>query len=197
MTNQSETRNDHSDKSDRSGHASPSDEVDQVLAGNAETAATVTPGQPVTDDQLKQELKVAVERALRAQAELENFRKRVYRDTELQLKFASIGLLKDFLEVADNLQRALDAANQSDPSGSVAQGIQMVQSQLQTVLGKHGCLAIEALGKPFDPNYHEALTQIPNAEQPAGTILQELRQGSMLHERVVRPSQVILSAGAQ
>lgn len=197
MTNQAETRSDHSDDSDRSGHASHSDQVDQVLAGSADAAATLTPEQTVTDDQLKQELKVAVERALRAQAELENFRKRVYRDTEQQLKFASIGLLKDFLEVADNLQRALDAANQSDPTGSVAQGIQMVQIQLQTVLGKHGCQAIDALGKPFDPNYHEALTQIPNAEQPAGTILQELRRGYTLHERVVRPSQVILSAGPQ
>jgi len=197
MNNQAETRNDHSDNSDPSGPASHSDQVDQVLADGGEATATVTPEQPVTDDQLRQELKVAVERALRAQAELENFRKRVYRDTEQQLKFASIGLLKDFLEVADNLQRALEAANQSDPRGSVALGIQMVQSQLQTVLGKHGCQAIEALGKPFDPNYHEALTQIPNAEQPAGTILQELRKGYMLHERVVRPSQVILSAGAQ
>jgi molecular chaperone GrpE len=73
----------------------------------------------------------------------------------------------------------------------------MVQSQLQTVLVKHGCQPIEALGKPFDPNYHEALTQMPSAEQPAGNILQELRKGYMLHDRVVRPSQVILSSGAQ
>jgi molecular chaperone GrpE len=170
--------------------------VDQVLADNAD-GATVTPEQPVTADQLKQELKVAVERALRAQAELENFRKRVYRDTEQQLKFASMGILKDMLEVADNLQRALDAAVQADSTGIVAQGIQMVQSQLQTVLVKHGCQPIEALGKPFDPNYHEALTQMPSAEQPAGNILQELRKGYMLHDRVVRPSQVILSSGAQ
>lgn len=170
--------------------------VDQVLTDSVESA-TVTPEQPVTADQLKQELTVAMERALRAQAELENFRKRVYRDTEQQLKFASMGLLKDVLEVADNLQRALDAAVQADSTGSVAQGIQMVQSQLQTVLGKHGCQPIEALGKPFDPNYHEALTQMPSAEHPAGNILQELRKGYMLHDRVVRPSQVILSSGAQ
>jgi molecular chaperone GrpE len=170
--------------------------VDQVLSDNAENT-TVSPDQPVTADQLKQELTVAVERALRAQAELENFRKRVYRDTEQQLKYASVGLLKDILEVADNLQRALEAAVQADSSGSVAQGIQMVQNQLQTVLGKHSCQPIEALGKAFDPNYHEALTQMPSADQPAGNILQELRKGYMLHDRVVRPSQVILSSGPQ
>ena len=183
-----------SNESDNNSH-NP-DHVDQVLSDGAENA-TITPEQPVTADQLKQELTLAMERALRAQAELENFRKRVYRDTEQQLKYASIGLLKDFLEVADNLQRALDAAVQADSTGSVAQGIQMVQTQLQTVLGKHGCQPIEALGKPFDPNYHEALTQMPSAEQPAGNILQELRKGYTLYERVVRPSQVILSAGMQ
>ncbi|MBL8868625.1 MAG: nucleotide exchange factor GrpE [Planctomycetaceae bacterium] len=171
--------------------------IDQVLGDGTDNSSSITPESPVTADQLKQELTAAMERALRAQAELENFRKRVYRDTEQQLKFASIGLLKDVLEVADNLQRALDAANQSDSTGSVAQGIQMVQNQLTTVLGKHGCVPIEAIGKPFDPNFHEALTQMPSADQPAGNILQELRRGYMLHERVVRPSQVILSSGAQ
>ena len=171
------------------------DSVDQAMADGAETIP-LTPVQGVTADQLKQELAAAVERALRAQAELENFRKRIYRDTEQQLKYAAIGLLKDVLEVGDNLQRAIEAANVSDPTGSVAQGIQMVQSQLQAVLVKHRCQPIEALGKTFDPNYHEALTQLPSSVQPAGNILQELRKGYMLHERVVRPSQVILSAGA-
>jgi molecular chaperone GrpE len=90
----------------------------------------------------------------------------------------------------------LDAASSSEASSGVAQGIKMVQSQLLTVLGKHNCQPIESMGKPFDPNFHEALTQMPSAEHPAGTIVQELRKGYMLHDRVVRPSQVILSSGA-
>jgi len=178
---------------DAENNAQDSESVDRVHGeeGQVNSAASGD-----SNDKLKQDLAEANARVLRAQAELENFRKRIYRDTEQQLKFATLGLLKDILEVADNLTRALDAAKASDPNGGVAQGIQMVQSQFLTVLNKHHCLPIEAVGKPFDPNYHEALTQVPHAEVPAGNILQELRKGYMLHDRVVRTSQVILSAGA-
>lgn len=172
--------------------------IDQVMGDENLNAAAQGSGSEnlSAEASLKIELAQANERALRAQAELENFRKRIYRDTDQQLKFATVGLLKDILEVSDNLARALDAASSSEASSGVAQGIKMVQSQLLTVLGKHNCQPIEAMGKPFDPNFHEALTQMPSSEYPAGTIVQELRKGYMLHDRVVRPSQVILSSGA-
>ena len=172
--------------------------IDQVMGDESlNAAAHGSGGENISAEaSLKIELAQANERALRAQAELENFRKRIYRDTDQQLKFATVGLLKDILEVSDNLARALDAASSSEASSGVAQGIKMVQSQLLTVLGKHNCQPIESMGKPFDPNFHEALPQMPSAEHPAGTIVQELRKGYMLHDRVVRPSQVILSSGA-
>jgi molecular chaperone GrpE len=175
-----------------------SEGIDQVMGDENLNAAAQGSGSEnlSAEASLKIELAQANERALRAQAELENFRKRIYRDTDQQLKFATVGLLKDILEVSDNLARALDAASSSEASSGVAQGIKMVQSQLLTVLGKHNCQPIEAMGKPFDPNFHEALTQMPSSEYPAGTIVQELRKGYMLHDRVVRPSQVILSSGA-
>ena len=175
-----------------------SEGIDQVMGDESLNAAAQGSGAEniSVEASLKLELAQANERALRAQAELENFRKRIYRDTDQQLKFATVGLLKDILEVSDNLARALDAASSSEASSGVAQGIKMVQSQLLTVLGKHNCQPIESMGKPFDPNFHEALTQMPSSEYPAGTIVQELRKGYMLHDRVVRPSQVILSSGA-
>jgi len=140
------------------------------------------------------ELDEANERVLRAQAELENYRKRVRREMEQERLFAASPVITDLLEVGDNMQLALQAGAAGGSEG-LLQGVQMVAGQLASVLEKHGCQRIAAVGCEFDPNLHEAVSQEPSDEHPEGTVSRETRTGYTLHGRVLRPSQVFVSTG--
>lgn len=136
------------------------------------------------------------ERFLRSQAELDNFRKRVQREREEDRRYASLPVVRDLLPVIDNLRRALGASQGSEETANLRQGIELVLQQLERVLSSHGAQVIPAVGQPFDPHLHEAVQQVPSAEHPPLTVLQELERGYTLYERVVRPSKVIVSAGS-
>ena len=129
---------------------------------------------------------------LRTVAELDNFRKRSNREREELFKYACLGLMSDLLPAMDNLQRAVDAASGDDSSGIVT-GVQMVLKQFEEIFSRHGAAPIAAMGEPFDPNFHEALQQVPSADVPPMTVVQELERGFKLHDRVLRPSKVIVS----
>jgi molecular chaperone GrpE len=141
------------------------------------------------------ELAAANDRVLRSQAELENFRKRTRRELDDQRRFANLPLLGDLLPVLDNLDRAVEASEQSDSTSGLLTGVKMVSSQLLAVLLQHGCLPIEADGVAFDPNLHEAIGKEPSAETAEGTVTRVTRVGYQLHDRVVRPPQVLISSG--
>ncbi len=146
-------------------------------------------------DALEQQVAELRDRELKAQAELENFRRRILRDVDLQLKFAAMPLVHDLLDVVDNLHRATEPnANSAGGEGVIA-GVKLVQNQLATVLAKYHCTPIESVGKPFDPNIHQAIAQQPSDTYPAGTVMLETSLGFMMHDRVVRPSMVIVSTG--
>jgi molecular chaperone GrpE len=134
------------------------------------------------------------QRFLRSQAELENYRKRVQRERDEDRRYAALPLVRDLLPAIDNLHRALEAAKAGGNVGDLTQGIDLVLKQLDDVLARHGAKPIDAVGKPFDPNLHAALTQVPTSEHPPLTVLQEVERGYVLHDRVVRPSRVIVSA---
>ena len=144
---------------------------------------------------LEAELAEAQGRALRAQAELENFRKRSRREMEESKRYATIPLIRDLLPVIDNLDRALQAAEKDDAASGLQEGVQMVAQQLQTVLAQHNCVPIEAEGQPFDPMFHEAIQELPHDEVPRGHVAMVHQIGYRLHDRVIRPSQVIVSRG--
>jgi len=167
------------------------DSVDAALSGTL--TGELSPEETVAA--MEQQLAELKDRELKAQAELENFRKRILRDTEQTLKYASLPLVRDVLEVSDNLSRAAEAAQTSADAASLLAGVRMVQQQLKGILEKYHCKAISALGKPFDPNVHQAIAQSPSAEYPTGTVSLEASAGYMMHERVVRPSHVIVSTG--
>lgn len=131
--------------------------------------------------------------AQRTRAEFENFQKRNRNDREQERKYAYFPLVRDLLPVFDNLERALTASEQGNDPGSLAKGVAMVQSQFLDLLKRNGVTRIEALGKPFDPNEHEAVMQQPSAEHESNTVLQVLESGFTLHDRVVRPAKVIVS----
>jgi len=176
---------------DVSGESLFGDSVDAALSdtldGNASPEDTVAA--------MEQQLAELKDRELKAQAELENFRKRILRDTEQTLKYASLPLIRDVLEVSDNLSRAAEVAQSSADTASLLAGVRMVQQQLKGVLEKFNCKPIDALGKPFDPNVHQAIAQSPSNDYPAGSVSLEASVGYMMYDRVIRPSHVIVSTG--
>lgn len=146
---------------------------------------------------LMEQVKDAEGRALRAQAELENFRIRVRREMDDQLKFSNQKLMTDQLPVIDNLYRAVAAASSQNEqqTGGLLEGVLMVAQQLLDTLRQHHCTRIEAVGSPFDPNLHEAISQMPSDEHAAGDVMQVVQEGYQLHDRVIRPAHVIISTG--
>jgi molecular chaperone GrpE len=143
--------------------------------------------------QLRAELATAKDRELRCHAELDNYRKRAARELEERLRYANLGLLRDLLPVLDNVERAIQAAETNAEAGALVDGFKLVCQQLEDVLDRHHCKRIEALHTPFDPHVHHAMLQQPSEEHPANTVLMVTQNGYQLHDRVVRPSQVIVS----
>jgi molecular chaperone GrpE len=164
-----------------------------------EAAAAAKPEAPVEclsseeAKKLRAELAAAKDRELRAHAELDNYRKRASRELEDRLRYANISLLRDILPVIDNVDRAIEAAEKNADAGALLEGFKMVSQQLGEVLKNHHCTRIEALHTPFDPNVHHAVMQQPSEEHPANTVLMVTQNGYQLYDRVVRPSQVIVS----
>jgi molecular chaperone GrpE len=134
------------------------------------------------------------DRLLRTQAELENYRKRARRELEDERRYAEIELIRDLLPVVDNVGRAIAAAEKQADAALLLSGLKMMQQQLEEVFQKHHAKVITAAGEPFDPSRHEAIMQQPSEEHPEHTVLGVARQGLTLHDRVVRPAQVIVSA---
>ncbi len=152
-------------------------------------------------EKVKAERDEARDRALRALAELENFRARSNRLASEASKYASFDLAKAILPVWDDLGRAIEAA-EAAPDGNInaealVDGVKMVYNKFLETLAKHGVERIEALNKPFDPNFHESIASLPNDEHPKDTVIVETQAGFKLHDRVIRPAQVVLAAPTQ
>lgn len=130
----------------------------------------------------------------RTQADFENYQKRNQREREQERRYWHGALALDLLPVIDNLERAMTAAKQAGESGPLVQGVGLVQTQLLDMLKRHGITLIDALGKPFDPNLHQAVMQQPAPDHLANTVIQVLQQGFMIHDRVLRPASVMVSA---
>jgi len=155
------------------------------------------------DDLTKEDIlelkKKAVERdtyldqLLRTKAEFMNYQKRMVKESESTSQFAVQSLILDFLPELDNFDRALKLADSSKDIVKFVEGIKLIEEQLFKVLGKYGVEPIETVGKPFDPNLHEAVMEEENNEMPHHTIIDEFQKGFLLKERVIRPSKVKVS----
>lgn len=165
---------------------------------SAEDAADTdsAPSGFMTPDQLRAELEEANQRVLRSHAELENYRRRMRREIDEGQRFASQSLLTDLLPVLDNIRRGIESAENTDPDSALLEGVRMVEQQLEDVLVKNNCPRIPAEGQEFDPALHEAIAQLPSEEVPSGKVLQVALQGYRLHDRVIRPAQVVVSSGS-
>lgn len=129
---------------------------------------------------------------LRLQAEFANYQKRAKAQAENDRLYMIRPLALDLLDVLDNFERAMQAASNAGAAGIVS-GLEMVHKQMLGALAKNGVEAIPAIGQPFDPNYHEALMQQPDADHPEGTVVAELGKGYKLNDRVLRPTKVAVS----
>lgn len=134
--------------------------------------------------------------ALRARADLENFRKRAIREKEEAIRYANNALLEKLLPVVDNFELGLDAAKSAPDAASILMGMNMVHKQLHEFLRTHGVEEVEAEGEPFDPNKHDAVAQEPSDLVPEGIVIRQVRKGYKLKDRLVRASSVIVSKGA-
>ena len=146
------------------------------------------------EEKLK-EVEEQSEQLLRLQAEFENFRRRSLKEKQESLKFGHQNLVKDLLSTVDNLERALEHGSQNSGAEvkGILDGVELVHREILGALAKHGVSEIEAEEKIFDPSVHEAMGQIPNRDVPANTVLQVLQKGYLIHDRMLRPSRVIVS----
>lgn len=135
------------------------------------------------------------ERLLRTTADFDNFKKRAAREKQEAIKSATESLLQKVIPVLDNFEMALAATQTSsaDSVKSLSDGVTMIHSQLKSVLTDAGLEEVESAGKPFDPNLHEAVSQQESTDVPEGHVLQQLRKGYKLRERLLRPATVIVA----
>lgn len=153
-------------------------------------------GDPVEEAQrLEEQLARTNDRLLRLQADFENYRRRAAREHQEAMQFGPQNVVKDLLSVVDNLERAVDHARRSEGGDlqGLLQGVELVQRELLSVLEKHHVTEIDALGKPFNPAYHEAMAQVTDDSVPANTVIEVLQKGYQLRDRLLRPAQVVVT----
>lgn len=149
-------------------------------------------------EELKKKAALATEHwnsFLRTTADFDNFKKRVARERQDLLKYGADGLMQKLIPVLDNFEAALAAAGnaEGDAAKSLQTGVAMIHQQLRTALADSGLKEIEAAGRPFDPNFHEAVAQEASESLPEGQVVRQLRRGYQLHDRLLRPATVIVA----
>jgi molecular chaperone GrpE len=156
------------------------------------TAEAETP-QPTAEEKLKQEVAELKDRLLRGQADWDNARKRILREKEEAVRYASEALLEKLLPVLDNFEMGMQAAQSAADAKSISQGFEMVLKQFQQVLKDAGVEPVDAVGHPFDPHRHEALGHQESDEHPEGHVIMQTRKGYKLKDRLLRPASVFVA----
>lgn len=199
----------HRDQDDQTLDQSAQDESteqDQVISesgkeGTAEPSGKAPEAEGDASD-LEEELAIlqaqladAHEQVLRAQADAQNSMRRAERDIEKAHKFGQEKLVRDLLVVVDNLERALEAAAdvRDESAKAVAEGVELTLKSLLDVLKKNSVEVVDPEGEPFNPELHEAMSMVENAEVEPNTVLVVYQKGYTLHERLVRPARVVVS----
>ncbi len=167
-----------------------------VVADDSDVTETIVTAEQFAEIQAKAaKADETWDRYVRLNADFDNFRKRAARDREDGMRAAQERLLNKLLPVIDNFDMAMAATGsaQNTTVESLKAGVQMIQGQLKAVLSESGVEEIDAIGKPFDPNLHEALSQMESTDAPEGTVLQQLRKGYKMRDRLLRPASVIVA----
>ena len=171
--------------------------ADEVLeGGEGEAAKTPADGDLagiITEKD--NEISELQDKILRMAAEFENYKKRMVREKETFLKFAEEKILKELLPTIDNLERALVHENGTDDISNLREGVKLTLKGLVSTVNKFGLEAIESVGRPFDPNLHEALAMDASDELPAQSVLKEFEKGYQYKDRLLRAAKVVVSKG--
>ncbi|MEE2843004.1 MAG: nucleotide exchange factor GrpE [Planctomycetota bacterium] len=145
---------------------------------------------------VEQQLAQAGDNNIRLLAEIDNLRKRSQRDMQQQLKYAALPVISEMLSVIDDLHRTLEASQSGGDVDAFTGGVEIVVQSFTSVLEKYQCVAIKAeAGEAFDVKLHEAISLQPSNQFDANVILAVVQQGYQMHDRVIRPSQVVVSSG--
>ncbi len=183
--------------SDEQQNPNPDELQEEVVT---ETAEAVEPEAEVESDAeahiqaLEAQLNEAREQVLRAQAEAQNARRRAEQDVAKAHKFGQDKIIGDLLPIVDNLERALAAIDQEDEAmKSVVEGIELTHKSFVDTLTRHNVSIHNPEGEPFDPQFHQAMTMIDNADVEPNTVLNVFQKGYSLNGRLVRPAMVVVS----
>ncbi|SEF48456.1 nucleotide exchange factor GrpE [Paenibacillus sp. UNC499MF] len=165
-------------------------EAAEAAAPEAEGAAS---GGNTELDELRKAAEESQQRLLRAQADFDNFRRRTRQEKEEFAKYASLKLIEQMLPVIDNFDRALVSSRETQDFEALTKGIEMVYRQLEQLMTQEGLTPIEAVGQPFNPEFHQAIMQVESDEHEEGIVVEEVQKGYMLKDKVIRPSMVKVS----
>lgn len=168
----------------------------------AEEAAEAIPGEPEKDleqklEEAEAEAKSAHDRFLRVSAEFENFKKRTRREVDDFRKYANEALIKELLNVVDNLERAMESSIEAKENNQLLEGVDLTLKEILKIFEKFNVKPIEALEKEFDPAVHQAVLQEPSEAHPDNTVIREFQRGYTIHERLLRPAMVVVSKAAE
>lgn len=173
------------------GNAAPAERSEDVALEAPAAAGPASLERELSE--ARAEAQAAGDRALRTLAEFDNYRRRTEREREEVISRARADVLRELLEVADNFDRALEHAGDGVPPAFL-EGMKLVARGLHDLLDRKGVARIDALGKPFDPEEHEALTTMAHESAEPDTVIQVVQSGYRLGDRVLRPAKVIVSA---
>ena len=186
------------DETTKNGPDAAAAEAAADAAANVENEATV---QPDPLELLRTENAELRDRYLRLAAEMDNLRRRTEREVKDAKTYAAAGFARDMLAVSDNLRRAIDAVPEeakaaADPGlTTLIEGVEMTERSMLSALERHGVRKLEPVGQKFDPNFHQAMFEVPNAEVPNNTVVQVVQAGYTIGERVLRPAMVGVAKG--
>ena len=167
--------------------------ADPEEGDSAEEEKKLSPMEELQEQLKKKDVELVEQKSdfLREKADLENFRKRLVKDKADAVQFANERLLKELVEIDDNMNRALNTPNTS--LESLKEGVEMIQKQFATFLKNQKVEPVEAIGKPFDPSLHEVMTQLESEEHEENTVIQEYSTGYTLNGRILRSAKVVIS----
>ncbi len=177
--------------------------TDTTAANNNDAVAAVDNGAvaaPPDATVLAKEVADLKDRLLRSLADMENLRRRTDREVTDARTYGVTGLARDMVGVADNMRRALEAASDAGiavdgPAKALLEGVELTERELLKVLEKHGVKRFDPHGAKFDPNLHQAIFEVPDANVPSGSVVQVVQSGYMIGDRVLRPAMVGVSKG--
>ena len=178
----------------------PGDSADEPMESSESDEKELIPDEsdidPMTSklDDAQKESKENYERFLRVSAEFENYRKRAVREQAEFKKFSNESLIRQLLPIVDDLERAVQSATESSGAvHAIRQGVSLTLENILNVLENFHVEQIQAMGQPFDPNFHEAVMQENDAQHPDNTVIRELQKGYLLNGRLLRPAMVVVS----